>query len=164
MIDLGRFEDCVCRRRSIPNDLCDGNLSFREKGKKVKLSLRTGEVAKALAIDRCVCNDDHLKCDGIFLYRRNNRHWIIMIELKGSDIEHAFKQLAYMKHKRPEYQEIEDLFMAGQKGKLIHEAYIVSNFKLSLVTQQKLEKSYSIRIKKILHCEATTPVPDVRPD
>jgi hypothetical protein len=164
MIDLDRFEKCVCRRRGVPNDLCESNLSFEEKGKKVRLSVRTGEEGKALAIDQCVCTDNRqMKCDGMFLYRRGNRHWMIMVELKGGDIEHAFEQLAYMRYNRDEYGEIEQLFMTGETGLLCHLAYIVSNFKISSVAQQKLEASYNIRIKGILHSEATTPIPDVRP-
>jgi hypothetical protein len=163
MIDLGRFDECVCRRRGVPNVLCEDDLTFEEKGIKVRISLQSGEEAKALVIDQCVCKDEGLKCDGMFLYRRKNRHWIILVELKGSNIEHAVKQLSYMKHNRPEYNEIEQLFVAGQKGALCHQAYIVSNSTLSPVQQQKLEDLYNIRIKKILHSEATTPIPDVRP-
>ena len=163
MIDLGRFEECVCRRKGVPNVLCEDNLILEEKGIKVRLSLRTGEEAKALVIDQCVCQDDDLKCDGMFLYRRKSRHWMIMVELKGSNIEHAFKQLAYMKHNRPEHNEIEQLFAAGQNGAMCHQAYIVSNCTLSTVQQQKLEHFYNIRIKKILHSEATKPIPDIRP-
>jgi hypothetical protein len=162
MIDLGQFETCVCKSRGIPNNLCDGDLSFDEKGKKVKISTRTGEEAKALAIDQCVCNDANLKCDGLFLYRRQNKNWMILIELKGSEIEHAFKQLHYTRNNRPEYEQIETLFMAGQRGSLKHEAFVVSNFKKTEVEKQKLENKYGIRVKAILHSEACIPMLDVR--
>ncbi len=162
MIDLGRFEECVCKHRGVPNDLCDDHLSFEEKGKKVRLSVRSREEAKALAVDQCVCKDDQLKCDGMFLYSRGKKHWMIMVELKGKDVEHAFKQLAYMRHSRSEYSEIEQLFMAGQAGKPIHKAFIVSNFLLSAVAQHKLEKTHRIQVKAILYKEATKPVPDIR--
>lgn len=162
MIDLKRFETCVCQERSVPDSLCDGDLSFEEKGKKVKLSLRENEEAKAVAIDQCVCIDNELKCDGLFLYRRRNKHWIIMVELKGSDIEHAFEQLAYMRNKRPEYKEIEKLFMNNENGEAQQEAFIVSNVMVSPVDKQKLEKSNGIRVKAILHSVATKPVPDIR--
>jgi hypothetical protein len=162
MIDLGPFETCVCQSRAIPNTLCDSNLSFEEKGKKVKITTRPGEEAKALAIDQCVCTDNQLKCDGMFLYRRQNKHWMILAELKGSEIEHAFKQLHYMQNNRPEYKQIETLFMTGQVGQLKHEAFIVSNFKKTEVEKQKLENQYGMRVKAILHSEASSPVPDVR--
>ncbi len=163
MIDLDRFEKCVCRRRGVPNDLCESNLSFEEKGKKVRLSVRTGEEGKALAIDQCVCTDNRqMKCDGMFLYRRGNRHWMIMVELKGGDIEHAFKQLYHMRHNRPEYKEAERLFMEGQVGRPTHKAFVVSSFMLSAVAQHKLEKIHGIHVKAILHKEASKQVPDIR--
>jgi hypothetical protein len=162
MIDLGEFETCVCTSRGIPNTLCDGNLSFEEKGKKVKITTRAGEEAKALAIDQCLCTDNETKCDGMFLYRRQNKHWMILIELKGREIDHAFEQLHYMRTNRPEYQQIETLFMTNQKGIPKHEAFVVSNYIVSGVDKQKLEERFGIRVKAILHSEATSPVPDVR--
>ena len=162
MIQLGKFENCVCRNNGVPDKLCSGILSFEEKGKKVKLSIRPGEEAKALVIDQCVCTDTRMKCDGMFLYRRRNKHWMIMVELKGGDIEHAFEQLAFMKTQRAEYKEIEALFMQNQTGKPKHEAFIVSNHMVSLVKQQKLENRNRIRVKTILHSEATSPLPDIR--
>lgn len=162
MIDLGNLETCVCKSRGIPNNLCDSDLSFEEKGKKVKITTRAGEEAKALAIDQCVCNDKEKKCDGLFLFRRGNKHWMILIELKGTHVEDAFEQLLYMQTQRLEYKEIEALFMAGQNGRLHHEAFIVSNFKRNEVEKQRLENRYGIRVKAILHSEATSPVPDVR--
>ncbi len=162
MISIWKFETCVCRDRRIPDKLCEGNLSFEEKGKKVRLTLRANEEAKALVIDQCVCRDNNLKCDGIFLYRRKNKHWIIMVELKGRDIEHAFEQLAYMKNNRTEYQEIARLFMEGERGRAQQEAFIVSNFKISITEKQELENDHRIRVKTILHSAATTPIPDIR--
>lgn len=162
MIDVEKFEICVCRNKGIPDKLCESNLSFEEKGKKVRLTLRGNEEAKALAIDQCVCKDNNMKCDGLFLYRRKNKHWIIMVELKGGDIEHAFEQLAYMRNNRPEYKEIEQLFMAGEKGRAQQEAFIVSNYKILITEQQKLEIANGIRVKTILHSAATKPIPDLR--
>ncbi len=162
MIDIKKFETCTCREKGVPDGLCESKLSFEEKGKKVRLSLRANEEAKALAIDQCVCKDNDLKCDGLFLYRRKNRHWIIMIELKGRDIEHAFEQLAYMRNHRPEYKEIEQLFMEGGNGRAQPEAFIVSNYKITSVLQQKLERTHRIRVKAILHSVATKPIPDIR--
>ena len=162
MIDLKRFEECVCKGRKAPDSLCDGELSFEEKGKKIKLSLRENEEAKALAIDQCVCIDNDLKCDGIFLYRRRNKHWMIMVELKGSDIEHAYEQLAYMRNNRPEYKEIKQLFMSNEVGRPQQEAFIVSNVMVSAVDKQKMENNKNIRVKAILHSVAIKPVPDLR--
>lgn len=162
MINIGSYETCVCKRRSVPHSLCNGVLEFEEKGKKIKLVPRNGEEAKAVVIDGCVCNDNNKKCDGIFLLRSNNKNYMILVELKGKNIEHAFEQLAYVRKHRPEYTELKQLFMENQPGSLRHEAFIVSNFVLKKVEHQKLENTYNIRVKGILHSEATKPVPDIR--
>jgi hypothetical protein len=72
------------------------------------------------------------------------------------------KQLHYMRTNRPEYKQIKTLFMAEQTGSLKHEAFVVSNYIVSGVDKHKLEEKYGIRVKAILHSEATSPVPDVR--
>lgn len=162
MINIGCYETCVCNRRSIPHSLCNGVLEFEEKGKKVKLVPRNGEEAKAVVIDGCVCNDDNRKCDGIFLLRSNNKNYMILVELKGTNIEHAFGQLAYMRTNRPEYAELKQLFMANQPGSLRHEAFIVSNAVISSLMKKRFEITHSIKVKSIIVSEATKPVQDLR--
>lgn len=162
MIDIGRFEPCVCKSNGIPDKMCSSDLAFEEKGKKVRLSLRAGEEAKAVVIDQCVCKDEDTKCDGLFIYRRTNKNWMLLVELKGIDFSRAFEQLAYTKNKRPAYKEIETLFMANQTGKVQHHAFIVSNAIISPAQKQKLENANGIRVKTILNSEATSPIPDLR--
>lgn len=162
MIDLGNFETCVCQSNGIPNKLCADHLSFEEKGKKVRITIRQGEEAKALVIDQCVCIDNNKKCDGMFLYRMGNKHWMILVELKGTHIVDAFEQLIFMRKHRTEYKEIESLFMKGQKGTPKHEAFIVSNMIITPVEKQKFEQKLGFRVKAVLHSEATRDVPDIR--
>lgn len=163
MIELGKYGSCVCSGRSVPNELCDGVLAFEEKGKKVSLSLRSGEEGKALAIDGCILTDNLPKCDGLFLFRgRSNRNFMILVELKGGEIDHAYEQLAYMRSKRTEYNDIKDLFLNGQSGSLREEAFIVSNHRISTVEKQKMEISNQIRVKAILYSEGSSPRPDLR--
>lgn len=162
MIDLKHFESCVCLANGEPDALCSSKLSFQENGKKVCLSVRTGEEAKAVVIDQCVCADNDTKCDGLFLYRRNNKHWMILVELKEGDFKHAFEQLAYTRHRRPQYKEIEELFIKNQTGQLKHEAFIVSNHQMPKNEIQKLENEHQMRVKAILFSEATSPTPDIR--
>jgi len=52
--------------------------------------------------------------------------------------------------------------MTGQRGIPKQEAFVVSNYIVSGVDKQKLEERFGIRVKAILHSEATFPVPDVR--
>lgn len=142
--------------------MCDSSEAFEEKGKKIKLVPRTGENVKALVIDQCICTDNKPKCDGLFVFRQSSRYWMILVELKGEDIEHAFSQLAYMRKERQEYKEIQQLLNLGNDRNIRHEAFIVSNFKMPSTAKQKLENTHSIRVKHILHSEATKPVPDIR--
>lgn len=162
MIDLEQFEACVCTANGMPDSLCSGRLSFEEKGKKVRLTVRAGEEAKAVVIDQCVCADNDTKCDGLFVCRRGNKHWMILVELKGGDLSHAVEQLAYTRHKRAQYNEIAQLFMKNQKGQLKHEAFIVSNHQMPRNELQRLENAHNIRVKGILFSEATSPIPDIR--
>lgn len=162
MIDLAHFEDCVCIANGRPHRLCQGNLSFEEKGKKVRLSIKRGEEAKALVIDGCICNDNDSKCDGLFLYRQGIKNWMILVELKGTDLDRAFSQLAYTRNDRVEYAEIKDLFMQDQPGRLLEAAIIVSNRIPDKNELQKLENAHALRLKACLHSEATTPIPDIR--
>jgi len=162
MINVGRFQVCVCQGNGNPDGLCGGDLLLQEKGKKVSISLRHAEEARALVIDGCICNDDGLKCDGLFLYRRGNHKWILLVELKGSDIQHAFEQLHYTRFCRPEYAEIEQSFTEGRIGNLTREAFIVSNHLFSKIEQNTLENQWRMRVKNILFSEATSPIPDLR--
>jgi hypothetical protein len=162
MINIGKFQNCVCRGRANPNDLCDGPLSFEEKGKKVTLEPKAGEEAIAVVIDGCVCVDKVAKCDGMFLYKRINKRWIILVELKGGDLEHAFEQLAFMKSHRTEYKEFYNLFSEENRYSLCEKAFIVSNHILQRTEHQKLEKENGIRVTKILHSAATKPIPNLR--
>ncbi len=162
MINLGKFQSCVCNSRANPSDLCDGKLSFEEKGKKVTLIPKKGEEAVAIAVDGCVCSDGNLKCDGLFLHKKGNKRWIILVELKGKELEHAFEQLAFMKNKRQEYRELCQLFSEENTLYLQEKAFIVSNHILNRTEHQKLENANRIRVAKILHSAATKPIPNLR--
>lgn len=160
MINTGNFENCVCQSRGNPHDLCDGPLTFEEKGKKVKLTPKRGEEACAMVIDGCVCNDNEPRCDGLFLFRNNNNRAILLVELKGNHIHHAFEQLAHTKYHRQEYNQIRESFAKNAHIKEL--AFIVSNYIPNKKELVRLEKDNKIRVKQILHSEATKPIPELR--
>jgi len=163
LIDVTPYEECVCRKGANTHDLCEAVLTFSEQGKKVKLVLHPGEEAKALVLDGCVFQDDQLKCDGLFLLRTRNKNFAILVELKGAyEISHAFKQLAYVKKSRKEYRDLVKRFQKDGTGQLIEKTFIVSNGMLSKPEHESLENLHGIRVARVLHCEATTPIPDVR--
>lgn len=101
-----------------------------------------------------------IKCDALFLYEKNSDKYSFLVELKGAgDIPKAFFQLDYTKKNRTEYKDIiEELQVLKQNQKYA----IVSNGMLSKPELENLENQYKIRVKKILHCEATTPIPDLK--
>lgn len=162
MIDVASFEHCVCDKFGKVHALCAGALTFAEQGKKVTLSIRSGETAKALVIDGCVLNDDKPKCDGLFLFLDNHRAAALLVELKGRDIPHAFKQLAYVKRNRQEYAALIHILGSCGRGNAIEKAFVVSNVIPSTPEKERWENQYGIRVRAILHCEAISPIPDLR--
>lgn len=52
MINTGDFEKCVCQGLGNPHILCDGSLTFQEKWKKVKLTPKNGEEARAIVLKK----------------------------------------------------------------------------------------------------------------
>lgn len=162
MINLGRFSECVCKAKGNPHKLCDGELSFEEKGKKVKLTPKPGELAKALVVDGCICTDKQPRCDGLFIVKQKNKQCIIMVELKGTRLQDAFDQLTYMKYQRPEYVELLELLKEDSPVTVSELAFIVSNYIPTKREMHDLERSNQIRVNNILHSEATKPIPDLR--
>lgn len=63
---------------------------------------------------------------------------------------------------RDEYQQIIDQFYKLENKRVIEKFAIVSNGMLSKPELERLENAYKIRVKRILHCEATTPIPDLK--
>ena len=158
-MNLGRYQHCVCTRLDNTQPLCAAELTFSERGKQVRLTPKAGETAVAVVLDGCVMTDNHLKCDGLFLWKRRRTAAAVLVELKGAgDIRHAFEQLAHART-RAEYQE---LLQSMEDHQVREMAVIVSNGQLSKPEKERLEAQYDIRVKTILHSEASTPIPELR--
>ena len=100
-------------RKKIRNSprICWEDDGFQEKGKQVKLKAQPGETVKAVVIDNCLLSgQDIKKCDGLFIFKNNKNIYIVLVELKGADIETAFMQLASVK-RCPEYKKIAEHFL-----------------------------------------------------
>ncbi len=162
MIDLGEYESCVCVRAGEPSDSCAERLVLQEKGKKVTIKPRKTESAKLLVLDGCVFKDNLPKCDGIFFYEKGNRAYMILVELKGGDIEHAFEQIKYTREQRTEYFSLKNQFGQNRSGNIFEYAFVISNHRIDAVTRQKLENNHQVRVRQVLHSEATSPMPDLR--
>uniref|UniRef100_Q3ATZ3 Uncharacterized protein n=1 Tax=Chlorobium chlorochromatii (strain CaD3) TaxID=340177 RepID=Q3ATZ3_CHLCH len=164
MIDVKPFENCVCQKMNNHLSLCKSELTLSEKGKSVTLRIRSSEEAKVLVLDGCVFMDNSSRCDGLYLYKKGNKRYALLVELKGAcDIPHGFEQLAYVKKNRQEYRQIVDHFWVEAGGvQPIEKAFLVSNGSLSKPDLETLEKQHNIRVTAILHCEATSQIPDLR--
>jgi len=85
-----------------------------------------------------------------------------LVELKGvKDISKAFYQLSFTRN-RPEYKEIIYKFKQIDNVKVYEKFIIVSNGMLSKTDLEKLENQYKVRVRSLLHCAATTPIPDLK--
>jgi len=145
------------------HDVCKGELTLEEKGKKVTLSLRASEEAKAVVLDGCVFCDSDLKCDALFLFKGNKRKVVALVELKGAGhIAHAYEQLAYTRYNRAEYKHLKQNLNRSGPGQLKEMAFIVTNGMPSKPERQKLEDRYGMRVNEILKSEPTRKIPDLR--
>ncbi|GGX98670.1 hypothetical protein GCM10007160_27940 [Litchfieldella qijiaojingensis] len=162
-MNLGKYQNCACRKMGNTQPLCLEVLTLGEQGKQVRLMPKAGEQAVAVVLDGCVLCDNQPKCDGLFLWQGNQRNAAVLVELKGAgDIPHAFEQLAYMQRYRQEYRELVDYLHVEARGRVMEKAVVVTNGMLSKPERERLEDHHGIRVMAVLHCEATSPIPDLR--
>lgn len=164
MIDLEEKSTCVCKKyNSYPKE-CINEYEISEKGKSVKLVPKnSSEKAMAIIIDQCIIIDNDTKCDALFLYNSDSKKVSFLVELKGAgEIEKAFHQLSYTKNGRVEYKNTIDKFNNIDDKTTIQKCMIVSNGKINSSEKERLENFHKIRVSQVLHCEATTPVPNLR--
>lgn len=163
MVDLGPYSHCECRRINNTYPLCQTDLMLEENGKKICLTLRANEKAKALVLDGCVFTDNNTKCDAMYLFQGQNKKVVALVELKGAgDIPHAFEQLAYTRQQRHEYADLKQRLDKAGPGQLIEKAFVVSNGMLSKPETERLENAHGIRVSAVLYSEPTSRVPDLR--
>lgn len=157
------YEHCICQRMTKLNPgLCGDEKTFSEKGIKARLIPREGEWAAAVALDGCVFTDQQTKCDGLFLLAGRGGGIAVLVELKGTEIEHAFAQLAFVRNHRPEYLAIKDHFAAHCGGRIYEKAFVVSSARLSEPKKEALEETWGIRVQAVLYCEPAAKIPNLR--
>jgi len=147
---------------NIPNE-CINQYTISEKGKSIKLVPKNQtEKISGIIIDQCIITDNNTKCDALFLFHSKNKKISFLTELKGAgDIPKAFMQLSYTRD-RIEYKELIDKFK-NIDNKIVDEKFIiVSNGTMNKINQEKFEEKYNIRVRAILHSEATKPIPNLR--
>lgn len=158
------YHACTCQRMGNTHALCQGQLTLGEQGKRLHLSLKQGEQALAIVLDGCVMQDNLPKCDGLYLWKSHNRSVAVLVELKGAgEIAKAFAQLSYVWHQRAEYQALVAYWRSTSTLPVQQKAVIVSNGQLSKPALERFERQHNIRVSALLHCEHTTPIPELRP-
>jgi len=155
---------CICSGTNYPRPkICWGDNGFQEKGKQVKLKAQPGETVKAVVVDDCLLSGPKIKkCDGLFIFERsNNRIYIVLVELKGTHIEDAFTQLAFVRQCQ-EYKCIVKCF--ARTPRPIERAFIITGpMPLpSLRQQNMLAQEYGIKVNIILSQKTKDKAPDLR--
>ena len=141
----------------------------RAAGIKVKPLYDTEEAESTGAVNRLIAEKDNPQAD---VYWANEPIRAEVLKQKGIcakyisknslDIPKAFKQLSYTRDNRNEYKDLINRFYDIDSKKVTEKFAIVSNGALEKTQLEELENKYNIRVKKILHSEATTPIPDLK--
>ena len=156
---------CICQSINNPCDLCCGKLCFRDVGIQAVLQPKPGEYAQALAIDGCLYSkrDGHPKCDGLFVLASKGRLFVLLVELKATHIDDAYRQLEFTKSSRQEYKDVlEHLRQLPVSARVYAKEFIITNSIVGASTKQKLEKAYGVKPRVELHGKPTLPAPDLR--
>jgi len=148
MIDLGQFESCVCVRRGEPSESCADRFVLQEKGKKITLRPKQGERVKLLVLDGCIFKDTRSKCDGIFFFEKGNSTYIILVELKGGDIDHAFEQIKFARENRQIYSDLRNQLGQDRSGKVCEDTFVISNHRLDKVSHQSWKRLMEYELKR----------------
>ena len=56
-----QMNSCICKEYGSTPTECNGALQIKEQGKKVKISLKSGENALFAIIDKCLITDNNKK-------------------------------------------------------------------------------------------------------
>ena len=159
-----KYIRCVCIRNGEPHALCSGAYGLRENGMEVCLKPHHGEDACAIVVDGCLVSDRDVnpRCDGIFLLKQPNKKWVVTVELKGSDLYHAYEQLNFTRRRRTFYSDLIDAFRNNETTQVFETSFIVSNHLFSSADKARMNLIFRLNVHTILHTSATLPVPDIR--
>lgn len=155
---------CICLANKRPCDLCCGDLCFMDEGIHVVFRPKKDEVAIAVALDGCVFTDNRKKCDGMFVLSRSDRTGLLLVEMKGSHLEDAYEQIAYVVIHRQEYTDIVSHLasLAPAKLRVSETSVIVSTGKINPRDREKLEKAWGIRPVIVTVQKPARAAPDLR--
>ena len=155
---------CICLANKRPCDLCCGDLCFMDEGIHVVFRPKKDEVAIAVALDGCVFTDNRKKCDGMFVLFRSHQIDVLLVELKGSHLEDAYEQIAYVVNHRQEYADVvsHQASLAPINRRVRESSVIVSTGKINKRDKEKLEKAWGVRPAIITAQKPASAAPDLR--
>ena len=155
---------CICLANKVPCDLCCGDLCFLDAGIHVVFRPKKNEAAVAVALDGCVFTDSRKKCDGMFVLFRSHRIDVLLVELKGSHLEDAYEQIAYVVNHRQEYADVvaHQASLAPINRRVREGSVIVSSGKIDKRDRKKLEKAWGVRPEIITAQKPASAAPDLR--
>ena len=155
---------CICLANKRPCDLCCGDLCFMDEGIHVVFRPKKDEVAIDVALDGCVFTDNRKKCDGMFVLFRSHRIDVLLVELKGSHLEDAYEQIAYVVNHRQEYADVvsHQASLAPINRRVRESSVIVSTGKINKRDREKLEKAWGVRPAIITAQKPASAAPDLR--
>ena len=85
---------------------------------------------------------------GFFSFRKNNKTYILLIELKGAHhIEDAFEQFASVEYEHQEYERLCRHIRENTKGQVIEKCFVITNGVIENAVKAKLEKSWRIKVR-----------------
>ena len=155
---------CICLANKLPCDLCCGDLCFLDAGIHVVFRPKKNEAAVAVALDGCVFTDNQKKCDGMFVLFRSHQIDVLLVELKGSHLEDAYEQIAYVVNHRQEYADfVSHLASLAPTNRRIRESsVIVSSGKINERDREKMEKAWGVKPEVITAQKPASAAPDLR--
>ena len=155
---------CICLANKVTCDLCCGDLCFLDAGIHVIFRPKKSEAAVAVALDGCVFTDSRKKCDGMFVLFRSHQIDVLLVELKGSHLEDAYEQIAYVVTHRPEYADVvsHQASLAPINRRVRESSVIVSTGKIDKRDREKLEKAWGVRPAIITAQKPASAAPDLR--
>ena len=120
--------------------------------------------AWSVALDGCVFTDNRKKCDGMFVLSRSDRTGLLLVEMKGSHLEDAYEQIAYVVNHRQEYTDFVSHLASLALGKLrVREtSVIVSTGQINPRDKAKLEKAWGIKPAIFTVQKPARAAPDLR--
>lgn len=157
------LQRCVCVDNKNPCDLCCGELCFLDQGIRVKLSIRSGEDAIGLALDGCVFTDNEKRCDGLFILKKTHKVFIILVELKATNIEAAYEQIAHVHKHRQQYADLVTHLtgLHNSPRQIMKRDFIITKSAINSKEKQDYDKYFGIK-PQIITLGKSCSTPDIR--